>query len=217
MASTAQVDTLDPAVSATSISSATPKQALRLRILWSLFALEFAILTFIVCRNPFLTLRLRSVFHTNQTTHQSTDDAFFANDPRLGSRFSDSGPAVEVRRAALDTQIGYMVVLIGDCAGCIKADLPAMQRESAKRGISMVVVTSSGTTAAQALRRRLRLHVPFVTDRTGILERELNLAWFGRPYYYSRSWKLAWLPKHLGNANPFMDPGLLLAIGEKKP
>lgn len=184
----------------------------RMRILWSVLALEFALLTLLIRRDAFLALRIGSFLHPAAPASRVANDPFFKNDPHLGAAFPQTGPGAHVRKAALATHVGYLVVPIGDCAGCIKANLPAMQLESAKRGISMVVVTSSGPEAARGLRRRFGLHVPIVIDREQVLEHQLNLAWYGRPYLYTTAWRLSWLPIHLADGNPFTDPDLLRAV-----
>lgn len=134
------------------------------------------------------------------------------HDLAIGSLFPAGPVGDAIRTSAGPSSVGYLLVAVGDCAGCIKADLPGWQEQCRARGVSMILLTSASSSAASDFRRRLGLRVPLVSDPSETMQRRLNAVWYGRPYLYSPDWRLRWVPTVLGGDSPFADERLLVAL-----
>ena len=140
-----------------------------------------------------------------------------AEDPALGSELPTHDVGVSTRRSVGGAANGYLLVPIGDCAGCISADIRAWQAAAPQSGVKLVLLTSAGEDAIQKFRSGLGLHVPIVSDQKGSLIRSLNVLWPGRAYLYSPKWRLIWLQRDdRPRSDPFKDKGFLAALQEER-
>jgi len=140
-----------------------------------------------------------------------------AQDPALGSELPTHDVGVSTRRSVGGAANGYLLVPIGDCAGCISADIRAWQAAAPQSGVKLVLLTSAGEDAIQKFRSGLGLHVPIVSDQKGSLIRSLNVLWPGRAYLYSPKWRLIWLQRDdRPRSDQFKDKGFLAALQEER-
>lgn len=127
-------------------------------------------------------------------------------DPMPGFRLPASGAGHRIRAAAHGRTGPRVLVWIGDCADCMAADLPLWEREAARAGATMILLTSGSERAVSRLRTRKGLRSAVVGDPGGALARRLNAAWAGRPYLFSEDWRLLWVDRHVpGLRNPFAE------------
>lgn len=184
----------------------------RTRLLWTLLLLEFALLVAFIRRDGFLLTAITSSLRPARTDSRADPRPLFENDPRLGALLPAGPVGDAIRTSVVPSSVGYLVVAVGDCAGCIKADLPGWQKQCRARGVSMVLLTSASESAAADFRRRHGLRVPVVSDPSEAMQRRLNAVWYGRPYLYSPEWRLRWIPTVLGGDSPFADERFLAAL-----
>ena len=180
---------------------------------------QCAVLIWLVRQDPLALLRISSLLHPAPAAPQrpKPDRRLMAQDPALGSELPTHDVGVSTRRSVGGAANGYLLVPIGDCAGCISADIRAWQAAAPQSGVKLVLLTSAGEDAIQKFRSGLGLHVPIVSDQKGSLIRSLNVLWPGRAYLYSPKWRLIWLQRDdRPRSDPFKDKGFLAALQEER-
>ncbi|MCC6729802.1 MAG: hypothetical protein IT208_10735 [Chthonomonadales bacterium] len=186
----------------------------RVRALSALLLFEVSLLAFVVARDPLLASRVRAAILRPRRAPAVDHASRFRDDPAPGTPLPADATGAAVRRAAAPARAGYLLVPIGDCASCLKADLAGWQRQCAARGLSLILLTSAPEAAARRYLRRLGVTAPCVTDPDGWLERRLNALWAGRSYLYSPAWKLRCAARGTPGDSPFTDRGFLAALTE---
>ena len=188
------------------------KRPLQLRWLLTVFLFELSLMTWLVLRDPFLSYQVFSHIRPVRQISAPVDTEQFKKDPLIDLVLPTTAIGNSIRTKATKSTNGYMLVPVGDCASCVKADLVGWQRECNKLGISFVLVTTAKEEVAKTFLRRLRLNAPIVCDPAGTINKSLNVIWFGRPYLFSSDWKLLWLQSQVGSDNPFTDKSFLQTI-----
>jgi hypothetical protein len=180
--------------------------SIRLHTLLTLLLVQSLVLVVLIRRDPFITARLQSYIAGNQAAPAQTPyDS--GNDPKLGSDIPRAGPFDQLRGLSEPGIAGYLLVAVGDCAGCMSADLPSWERQTRESGVKMILVTSATRQNAIKFCRELKLAAPFVTDSTGTISRFLNATWTGRTYLFSSSWELRWLSRDSGRLRDLSQHG----------
>jgi len=188
----------------------------RLRSMWIIFFCEIVLLTWFIFRDPFLSYRILAPFRPAHKMIPIPGEDPFKRDILLGTLLPKNEIGNAIRKTAVKSMRGYLLVPVGDCASCIKADLVGWKSQCDELGISFIMVTTANNDAARKFCKRLRLSAPFVSDPKGVMNEDLNAVWYGRPYLFSSDWKLLWYQPHLGPDNPFADKGFLAVLKDVK-
>ena len=176
---------------------------------------QIALLLFLIRRDPLSLNRIGSVLHPPKVPqHVVLDAGEFCKDPWPGYVIPDSGVGHTLRLSGRKAAACFLVVPIGDCAGCLAIDIKAWNSDAVKRGIPMILVTSADKDKAQEFRTRLKLTMPIVSDISGSVISHLNVAWPGRAYVFSKDWQLVGLQHAQDpNYNPFNDREFSAILG----
>jgi hypothetical protein len=172
------------------------------------------ILFWLLPKDPLVRARLDAWLHAPPASRPAPDWASMRrSDPPAGFEMPNHGVGAAVRAAAGPLRVGCLVVSVGDCASCLSADVEGWERSARRRGLTTVFLTTGKPAAARQFRERFRVAAPFVVDPGGSLSTALNAAWNGRPYLFSRNWRLVWSePDAAGQRDPFRDPAFQRAV-----
>ena len=176
--------------------------------LQSLFTLVFALAALIIWllpKDPMIAWKINSFLHPESAPAQSIRDynEDMKKDPPEGS-FPISKLYVKTLFSSLKhTRTGYLVVYVGDCAGCISMNLREWQRQADKNHVTMLLLTSASQNKANKFTKQLSLEIPIISDMKSKAIEPLNAVWPGRAYFFSPHWRLLWLQRE---HNPGYDP-----------
>ena len=180
---------------------------------------QCALLIWLVRQNPLALYRIDSFLHPQPATapRPKPDKRLMAQDPALEAYLPSQGVGGSVRTSVSGDARGYLLVPVGDCAGCLNSNLRLWQSEAAKRGVKLVLLTSGDQDAINRFRANLGPQIPIVPDQQGTLTRSLNVIWPGRAYLYSRKWRLIWIQRDdAARTDPFSDKRFLSALEMQK-
>lgn len=197
-----------PSEPATHYLAPASLRRLRKPLLLSVFLAEAIALLWLLPTDPLLARQTYLFLHPARSKVVSPDDlSRLKKDPRLHSDLPKDGAGERVRQKTPHSNVGYLLVPVGECASCISVDLRAWQRAASERGLSMVVVSSAPAERTAEFLHDMKLAVPVVFDPSGKLTRQLNVVWTARPYLFSPDWRLIWLPRtYRVQYNPLEEP-----------
>jgi hypothetical protein len=118
---------------------------------------------------------------------------FRVKDPPLYAEMPDNPVGANVRKSAVPSQGGYLVVYVGDCASCLALNVKKLEQKAAELHVSMVLLTATSSKNAEIFRHQSHCVSPAIPDPQGLLLGPVNAAWPGRCYLFSNQWKLLWL------------------------
>ncbi len=107
----------------------TPKQSLRKSrtgLLVTVLLLLLLATSYLLRSDPLAVARLQALIHPMPKVTQPVDyRALTKNDPPLSLILPNIGAGSDIRKIAGEPTVGYLLVWVGDCAGCISANLSA--------------------------------------------------------------------------------------------
>lgn len=159
-------------------------------------------LTLLMDSSPTLS---RTTTHQLRTTHTSV------------IRSPKSGAAAEVKRQTAVSKRGYLVVGLGDCAGCVAFNLRQWETQAREERVPLVGFTLASVSDASKFKSAAGVRTKIITDRNNTLHKSLNCYWSGRVYYYDANWNLLWIMKGFANnKNLHRCPELVALIRSSK-
>ena len=124
-------------------------------------------------------------------------------DLHIGTDLPNNGAGASLRRTAPVSANGYLIVWVGDCGSCIRANLGAWEHDAAQRGVRMLLMSTASPESVGRFMRLNPLVSPFYQDEGQSIGISLNATWPGRAYLFSSDWKLCWLERRFpGVHNP---------------
>lgn len=134
-------------------------------------------------------------------------------DAALGTQLPSSAVVQKIKSSAYKQAKAHLVVFIGACAECISNRVEDWQQEAKKLGLGYIMVTSSPESNIKAFAKKHKIVVPIISDERETLFRLLNVRWAGRPYLFSKDWKLIWQENKMHiDFNLFADAGFQSAV-----
>jgi hypothetical protein len=177
------------------------------------------LLTYFLPKDPLIAAKIATLFHPAPTKPTVYIKSLTRNDPPLNFILAQSGLGAQLRATTKPSKGGYLLVFIGDCAGCITANLRAWEKRSETYDLRMILVTTASFSEAKQFQTQLGLVSPVFFDHGRTLEKQLNATWIGRCYFFDANWRLRWLEDELHvNFDPFKDVqlmGFLHAVGKQ--
>jgi hypothetical protein len=164
------------------------------------------VFTYLVRFDPVLFGRVNAMIHRSpsQETKPADFSRLFRGDKSAGTKLPLSPELKRALSAAGKTDIGMLLVWVGDCGGCISANLTAWEAAAERHNVPMVLVTTASGSAVSRFKAEEHLRSPIVSDPTGSLGKEINATWFGRPYLIGPRGHLLWMEKRFpGRYDPF--------------
>jgi hypothetical protein len=185
-----------PPLAGPDVASKLLARRLRVRLLLTIVLAQVIALLWLLPQDPLIAGCIHRLMSRVPTQSPPPDyTAFLRNDPPIGFKLPTEGTGKILRQVVIPSRNGYLIVPVGDCAGCISVDLSAWQRKASHSGLSMVLLSSATKPIADRFRRDLRLSVPTVADPGNKIAKRLNSFWMARPYLFSSDWRLLWIPK----------------------
>jgi hypothetical protein len=188
----------------------------RAATLFLVFLTLLVICLWLLSRDPVVLARLRAALRPGRARPSPDYSAHLRQDPAVGTILSDR-PTVPLSGASDKTDRGYVLLYVGECAGCLHPDIPRFDQDARSRGLRMVLLATAPQATAESFRRAVGApRVPIVSDPKRALTRKLNAFTAPRVYLFSPRWELKWIQKEFQGAyfDPFADQGFVTALEE---
>lgn len=169
----------------------------------ALLATEIAALKFVIIRDPVTLYNILSVIGAPKVATTPSINLEFSKDPAHGSLLDNIGIGQVIRSSFGRVEHGILLVPVGDCASCLKADLRTWQLHVAKLHVAFGIITTASPEVSKTFMKRLRILALVINDTNGQFVKDWNVLWNGISYYFGSDWKLKWVEKSLTADDPF--------------
>lgn len=188
------------------------KRSTRRQVMVFLVFVQILVFVWLIPKDPVLAWRFNYMLHPVPVQPVQDYSVALRKDPGIGSFPLVTGEKTPLS-AVQESRSGYLVVPVGDCAGCIAVDLRQWQQDANSHKLSMFLLTSASQKQADHFKQHRGLSVPIIADPKGTLIAPLNVIWPGRAYLFSPKWRLLWMQReHSAGYNPFKDTEFLQAL-----